>query len=68
MAENQPYFVSPATDYTIPHHAEGRMPYVEIEVRQDLIDKETGQREWAKRLARVLGTAYFRFWKDASNR
>ena len=32
VAENQPYFVSPKTDYTIPHHAEGRLPYAEIEV------------------------------------
>lgn len=57
VAENQPYFVSPATDYTIPHHAEGRLPYAEIEIRQDLIMNESGQREWAERLARVLRKA-----------
>jgi predicted N-formylglutamate amidohydrolase len=68
VAENQPYFVSPATDYTIPHHAEGRMPYVEIEVRQDLINGESGQRAWSQRLARVLHSAYGSFSEDASNR
>jgi predicted N-formylglutamate amidohydrolase len=57
VAENQPYFVSPATDYTIPHHAEGRLPYAEIEIRQDLIAGQTGQREWSERLARVLRSA-----------
>ena len=58
VAENQPYFVSPATDYTIPHHAEGRLPYVEIEIRQDLITDPAGQTAWAERLARLLPAAY----------
>ena len=61
VAENEPYFVSPATDYTIPHHAEGRMPYVEIEIRQDLIADESGQREWSQRLARALLAAHQAF-------
>ena len=61
VAENQPYFVSPATDYTIPHHAEGCWPYAEIEIRQDLIMDQTGQREWAERLARVLRKAEWDF-------
>ena len=61
VAENEPYFVSPATDYTIPHHAEGRMPYVEIEIRQDLISDEIGQREWSQRLARALLAAHQAF-------
>jgi predicted N-formylglutamate amidohydrolase len=58
VAENEPYFVSPQTDYTIPHHAEGRLPYVEIEVRQDLIGGEAGQREWSQRLTRALLAAH----------
>jgi predicted N-formylglutamate amidohydrolase len=61
VAENEPYFVSPATDYTIPHHAEGRFPYAEIEIRQDLISAESGQLQWSERLARVLRAAQAKF-------
>jgi predicted N-formylglutamate amidohydrolase len=61
VAENEPYFVSPKTDYTIPHHAEGRLPYVEIEIRQDLIGGEAGQREWSQRLVRALLEAHRMF-------
>jgi predicted N-formylglutamate amidohydrolase len=58
VADNEPYFVSDATDYTIPHHAEARaLPYVEIEIRQDLVRDEAGQREWAARIARALKDA-----------
>lgn len=55
IGDNQPYFVSDATDYTIPRHGEGRgLPHVEIEIRQDLLLDEAGQNEWAVRIARVL--------------
>ena len=38
VADNEPYFVSDATDHTIPRHGEGRgLPHVEIEIRQDLV-------------------------------
>jgi predicted N-formylglutamate amidohydrolase len=58
VAENQPYFVSDETDYTIPQHGEARgLPHVEIEIRQDLIRDEAGQSEWATRIARVLQLA-----------
>jgi predicted N-formylglutamate amidohydrolase len=58
VADNQPYFVSDETDYTIPHHAESRsLPHVEIEIRQDLVADETGQTEWAERIARTLEDA-----------
>jgi len=67
VAENQPYFVSPATDYTIPHHAEGRLPYVEIEIRQDLISSESGQRDWSQRLTQALLKAHARFSNDPRN-
>jgi len=67
VAENQPYFVSPATDYTIPHHAEGRWPYAEIEIRQDLISDQSGQREWSERLARVLRAAQRDFSRDTQS-
>jgi predicted N-formylglutamate amidohydrolase len=58
VGDNQPYFVSDDTDYTIPTHGEARgLPHVEIEVRQDLIVDATGQAEWAQRLTRVLQAA-----------
>ena len=58
VGDNQPYFVSDETDYTIPRHGEGRgLPHVEIEIRQDLITEEAGQVEWARRICRVLQAA-----------
>ena len=55
VGDNEPYFVSDLTDYTIPVHGERRgLPHVEIEIRQDLITEEAGQREWADRLVRLL--------------
>jgi predicted N-formylglutamate amidohydrolase len=58
VADNQPYFVSDDTDYSIPHHGEERgLPHVEIEIRQDLLLHEAGQREWARRIARALQDA-----------
>jgi predicted N-formylglutamate amidohydrolase len=59
VGENEPYRVTDLTDYTVPLHAERRsLPYVEIEIRQDLITDPAGQREWAERLARLLPAAY----------
>jgi predicted N-formylglutamate amidohydrolase len=58
VADNEPYFVSDETDYTIPHHAEARsLPYVEIEIRQDLVRDDAGQAEWAERIAGALKDA-----------
>jgi predicted N-formylglutamate amidohydrolase len=58
IAENEPYFVSDQSDFTIPRHAEARaLPYVAIEIRQDLVSDESGQREWAQRIAQVLQDA-----------
>jgi predicted N-formylglutamate amidohydrolase len=58
IADNQPYFVSDATDYTIPRHGEARgLLHVEIEIRQDLISAEVGQIEWAQRIAKALQAA-----------
>jgi predicted N-formylglutamate amidohydrolase len=58
VADNQPYFVSDETDYTIPRHGEARgLPHVEIEIRQDLITDEAGQEEWAGRICRALQAA-----------
>jgi predicted N-formylglutamate amidohydrolase len=58
VGDNEPYQLSPTSDYTIPVHAEGRgLAYVEIELRQDLIAGDGGQAEWAERLARLLPVA-----------
>jgi predicted N-formylglutamate amidohydrolase len=58
VADNQPYFVSDETDYTIPRHGEARgLPHVEIEIRQDLVADAAGQAGWARRIARALQDA-----------
>ena len=58
VGDNEPYTVDDETDYTIPVHGETRgIPHVAIEIRQDLIAEEAGQREWAERLAEVLPKA-----------
>ena len=58
IADNEPYFVSDETDYTIPHHGEARgVPHVEIEIRQDLVSDEAGQTQWARRITRALKDA-----------
>ena len=62
IGDNEPYFVSDETDYTIPHHAEARsLPHVEIEIRQDLVSDAAGQAEWAARIAGVLQDAQREF-------
>ena len=59
VGDNEPYSVTDATDYTIPVHGERRgLHHVLIEIRQDLIADEDGQRDWALRLARLLPLAY----------
>jgi predicted N-formylglutamate amidohydrolase len=58
IGDNEPYSVSDLTDYAIPEYGEKRgLLHVEMEIRQDLIANETGQTEWAERMARVLRTA-----------
>jgi predicted N-formylglutamate amidohydrolase len=58
VADNEPYFVSDKTDYTIPHHGEARgVPHVEIEIRQDLVVHAAGQAEWARRITHALQDA-----------
>jgi predicted N-formylglutamate amidohydrolase len=54
--DNEPYAVSDDTDYTIPVHGEARgLMSSGIEIRQDLIGDQAGQRQWADRLARIFG-------------
>jgi predicted N-formylglutamate amidohydrolase len=59
VGDNQPYAVSDETDYTVVVHAERvGIPYLEIELRQDLIADEAGQQRWAERLADLLPRAF----------
>lgn len=58
VGDNEPYSVTDDTDYTIPVHGERRgLVHIAIEIRQDLIAEETGQRQWADRLAELLPKA-----------
>jgi predicted N-formylglutamate amidohydrolase len=62
VGDNEPYFVNDLTDYSIPVHAERRgLPYLELEIRQDLIATEAGQAEWAARLVRLLPLVWAEF-------
>jgi predicted N-formylglutamate amidohydrolase len=58
VGDNEPYQLSDDSDYTVPVHAERRgIPYVEIEIRQDLIVGADGQAVWAGLLANLLPRA-----------
>ncbi|MGI4954518.1 MAG: N-formylglutamate amidohydrolase [Janthinobacterium lividum] len=58
VGDNEPYTLTDESDYTIPVHAERRrLPYVELEIRQDLIATATGQADWAALLVRSLPLA-----------
>lgn len=62
VGQNQPYSVDMENDYSIPIHGEARgLPYVEFEVRQDLLGSTAAAEVWAGRLARVLRRAADRF-------
>jgi predicted N-formylglutamate amidohydrolase len=56
VGDNEPYAVSDETDYTIPVHGEARaLMNTGIEIRQDLIADQAGEKLWADRLARIFG-------------
>lgn len=62
VGDNEPYAASPTTDYSIIEYGERcQAPYVELEVRQDLVADPAGQALWAARFARVLRNASSRF-------
>jgi predicted N-formylglutamate amidohydrolase len=51
VGDNEPYAMD-GTDHTVPRHAfAARRPYVEIEIRQDLLASPEHQAEWSDRLA-----------------
>jgi predicted N-formylglutamate amidohydrolase len=56
VGDNEPYAVSDETDYTIPVHGEARgLMNTGIEIRQDLISDQSGEKAWADRLTRIFG-------------
>lgn len=58
VGDNEPYAVSDDYDYSIPEHGEKRnLAHVGIEIRQDLIAPDVGQREWAARMVKVFAAA-----------
>ncbi len=58
VGDNQPYAMD-GIDYTIPRHAIARgLPYLELEIRQDLIEDPAGQAAFAARLARLIPRAF----------
>jgi predicted N-formylglutamate amidohydrolase len=54
VGDNEPYSMD-GTDHTVPRHCFPRgLPYLELEVRQDLLASPAQQDDWAKRLERIL--------------
>lgn len=59
VGDNEPYFLTSDKDYAVPVHGEQRgIPHVEIEIRQDLIESESGQTEWAERMAEIFSEGF----------
>jgi len=55
VGDNEPYKVSPETDYTVPTYGDARgLDAVLIEVRQDLLGTDAGIEQWAAELAAAL--------------
>lgn len=57
VGDNQPYAMD-GTDHSVPRHCYPRdIPYLELEVRQDLIASAEQQMQWAERLAGMFEVA-----------
>lgn len=55
IGDNEPYILTSQNEYTLPFHAASRgMAALEIEIRQDLITDEAGQKKWGDILGRLL--------------
>lgn len=58
VGDNEPYALSPKTDFSVPFHAIARgLDYLEIEIRQDLIAQPDGQAQAAAVLTEILPQA-----------
>jgi predicted N-formylglutamate amidohydrolase len=64
---NEPYGPADGVCHTLNVHAGARgLAYSMIEIRNDLIETESGQREWADRLAKVLQRAAANFQRGTT--
>ncbi len=58
VGDNEPYSMDPAVDYSVPFHAVcRRLPYLQVEFRQDQVQDSAGQVRWAELFARALSEA-----------
>jgi predicted N-formylglutamate amidohydrolase len=58
VGDNQPYNLDLQEDYSVPVHAIARgLPYLQVEIRQDLIATPAGARHWADLLLAALRPA-----------
>jgi predicted N-formylglutamate amidohydrolase len=56
VKRNEPYGPEDGVCHTLNLHAEPRgLPYAMLEIRNDLVAQDAGQKIWAERLAEVLG-------------
>lgn len=55
VGDNQPYAMD-GIDHTVPRHAYPDLPYLEIEVRQDLLADDAGVALWTGRIAGALAS------------
>lgn len=61
VGANEPYVLSASSDHSVPTHAQANgVPYLELEIRQDLIAAPAGQSEWADRLSCLIPKAWAR--------
>lgn len=57
VGDNEPYRMA-GTGHTVPRHAfDRRLPYAELEIRQDLLLTAESQEEWSRRLSFALPEA-----------
>lgn len=55
VGDNQPYNLDPAEDYSTPAHALAhRLPYLQVEFRQDRVADDAGMRHWSDIFAVAL--------------
>ena len=61
VGANEPYIGQLVGDTLWRHGTQRGLAHAIIEIRQDLIAEEAGQRDWAERLVRLLPEAYRQF-------
>lgn len=59
VGDNEPYAIRGPSDYSIPAYGQARgLPHIELEIRQDLIDRVASAHEWAGLIADALNEVY----------